>query len=115
MNKIVMLLIAAGIVCVAGTAEAKKAKKKAPQPSPKTYAEVVTILDTDADGKISKAEFIAAAPSEKIKAAKEANFTKLDTDGDEFLSEAEFNAAPKASAKKGGKKGGKKGKGKKQK
>ena len=44
-------------------------------------------MDSDKDGKVSKAEFVAH---------KEAKFKKVDTDSDGFLSQAEMDAAKKA-------------------
>lgn len=52
-------------------------------------------LDTDADGRISEAEFVSWKTSGKrtTEAEAVAKFSRFDSDGDGFVLEAEYNAA----------------------
>lgn len=61
-------------------------------------------LDTNADGSLSKEEFIAPAKDEAQKTRMVARFTTLDKDGDGKLTQAEMAAGRAAHAKKGKKK-----------
>jgi len=58
--------------------------------------------DTDGDGKVSQAEYIASVKDKMDEAAAKAKFTELDKDKNGSLSREEFNAG--AGEKKGGKK-----------
>ena len=57
--------------------------------------------DTDGNGKVSQAEFVAAMKDKGDAAAVKARFAKMDKDSDGSLTQEEFNAG---AAKKGGKK-----------
>jgi hypothetical protein len=102
-----MLLVAVGVVCAVGSAEAKKAKKTAKKtaPAPRLFAD----LDVNADTQVSKEEFVTAKLEKGIELQTKI-FTELDTDLDGFLTETEYEAInePTAPVKKGKK--GKKGK-----
>ena len=52
-------------------------------------------LDTDADGRISEAEFVSwkTSGSRTTEAEAMAKFTKFDSNGDGWIIEAEYNAA----------------------
>jgi hypothetical protein len=54
--------------------------------------------DTDADGKISKAEFVTAktADGKVSEEQAEEKFVKADTDADGYLTQAEYDAAREA-------------------
>jgi Ca2+-binding EF-hand superfamily protein len=58
--------------------------------------------DTDGDGKVSQAEYVAFAKGKMDDAAAKAKFAELDKNKDGSLSREEFNAG--AGGKKGGKK-----------
>lgn len=75
-------LLSLVLICSFGSLQAKKSKG----------GDGFSKLDTDNDGKISKAEFIAGA-KDKVKAEKK--FSKLDKDSDGFLSKEELSAAKK--------------------
>jgi len=53
---------------------------------PPTFEELIEKMDTNEDGKLSKAE---------IKGPLKKNFDKIDTDEDGFITEEEFKKAPK--------------------
>ncbi len=57
--------------------------------------------DTDANGQVSKAEFVAAktADGKKTAAEVEAKFAKMDTNADGILTDAEYTAAKEAWTK----------------
>jgi hypothetical protein len=61
-----------------------------------------TAADTDGDGKVSQAEYLASVKGKVDDAAAKAKFAELDKDKDGSLSREEFAAG--ASEKKGGKK-----------
>ena len=86
---------------------ADQAKKKGP----------FVVADTDGNGSVSKAEYVAAMAGKLDKAAAETRFGTLDKNKDGSLDRQEFNAG--AGEKKGGDKGDKaddkKGGGKKKK
>ena len=62
---------------------------------PPSFSQILTELDQDEDGKISKTE--AKGPLKN-------DFAKIDANEDGFISEAEFDEAPKPKGKPGGKK-----------
>jgi Ca2+-binding EF-hand superfamily protein len=93
MKKVLMLLVAVGVVCAVGSAEAEKAKKTG-EKKVRLFAD----LDINADGKLGKEEFITAK-KEKAQAIQTALFTKSDTDKDGFLTEKEYAAAAKGKKK----------------
>jgi Ca2+-binding EF-hand superfamily protein len=71
---------------------ADEAKKKGP----------FMAADTDNDGKVTLAEYVAAVKGKQDEAAAKAKFAELDTDKNGSLSREEFNAG--AGGKKGEKK-----------
>jgi Ca2+-binding EF-hand superfamily protein len=93
MKKVLMLLVAVGVVCAVGSAEAEKAKKTG-EKKVRLFAD----FDINADGKIDKEEYVVAK-QEKGKTAQTARFIKLDTDKDGFLTETEYAAGSKSAAK----------------
>ena len=58
--------------------------------------------DTDGDGKVSLAEYVASVKGKMDEPAAKAKFAELDTDKDGSLSRQEFNAG--AGVKQGGRK-----------
>lgn len=60
-----------------------------------------TGADTDGDGKVSQAEFVASVKGRLDETAAKARFAELDKNGDKSLSREEFAAG---ADKKGGKK-----------
>ncbi len=72
------VLLSLVLICSAGSLQAKNAKGLK--------------LDTDGDGKVSLAEFVAG---KKDKAKAEKAFTKLDKNSDGFLSKEELEGAKK--------------------
>lgn len=52
-------------------------------------------MDTDKDGKVSKAEYLAAMKGKGDDAKAEARFKTLDKNGDGFLTQEEFAAGQK--------------------
>jgi Ca2+-binding EF-hand superfamily protein len=85
--------------------QANAAEEKKAPPTPEEKAAMFTKKDADADGKLTKEEFLAKVKEEN-KAKMEANFTKLDKDADGALTKDEYlgTAAGKAKAKGKGKK-----------
>lgn len=57
--------------------------------------EIIKKLDTDKDGKVSKAEFLASPQAKKDEAKATERFGKLDKNTDGFITQEEFSAAPK--------------------
>ncbi|AWV97524.1 EF-hand domain-containing protein [Arcticibacterium luteifluviistationis] len=57
-----------------------------PQGGPPTYAQLLTEMDANKDGKLSKAE---------IKGPLQNDFSKVDSNSDGFISKSEFENAPK--------------------
>ena len=68
------------------------------KPKQERVAKRVENLDTDGDGKISKAEFETAQAERKTKRSerKAEMFKKLDTNGDGTISQEEWDAAKEA-------------------
>ena len=93
LNKLLIIGLSSALLAV--TASAEKGKQKGPKGPQKTFAEA----DTDADGKVSEAEYIVGAKD--ADGAKE-RFAKKDKDQDSFLSKEEYEA--KGPKKKGPKK-----------
>jgi Ca2+-binding EF-hand superfamily protein len=91
----------ANIILVAAAFATTNAFAQQPNPEPKKELSAAAgrfaKMDTDKDGKISLAEFTAAAkkPENASKA-----FTNRDTDKDGSLSEKELSAKPAGGAKK---------------
>ena len=56
--------------------------------------------DTDHDGKVSQAEFVAAAKGKRNESKAADTFAKMDTNKDGFLTPDEFNKASSDTAKK---------------
>jgi Ca2+-binding EF-hand superfamily protein len=52
-------------------------------------SQVLAMMDRDGDGKVSRQEFVAAAPPEVGQAASATTFGRLDRDGDGFLTRDE--------------------------
>ncbi len=77
-----------------------------PRPSPE---EIFKKLDADADGFISKDEFMASPRAQENKEKAEARFTELDADKDGKLSKDEFMAGHKKGDRPPGKGGDKPG------
>ena len=90
----VALMISASFALAAEGEKPKGGKPKLPP------EEVFKKKDTNADGKLSKDEFLAGAKDDAAKAKMDTQFTAKDKDKDGFLSLDEFKPAPK---KKGGK------------
>lgn len=84
MNKNWILGAAFAAFLAAPAAFAQDEPPKGPPPPGAQHARMMEKIDTDGDGKISKAEFTAA---------QEERFTKTDTDGDGFLSPEEMKAS----------------------
>lgn len=76
----ILTAMLAGVICI-GTADAKGRSRKPPVDQFKK-------LDTNHDGKLSKAEFLAGGGSAD-------QFTKLDKNGDGFLDRYEFSMSHK--------------------
>jgi Ca2+-binding EF-hand superfamily protein len=93
MKKVLMLLVAVGAVCAAGSVEAKKAVTKQ-APAPRLFAD----LDVNADGQVAKEEFVTAV-QKAGQTIQTALFIKLDSDKDDFLTEKEYAAGSKPAAK----------------
>lgn len=74
------------------SAEGDKAK---PKMNPE---EMVKRLDTDKDGKVSKAEFLASPNAKKDEAKATERFGKMDKDSDGFLTKEEMTPKKKKDA-----------------
>lgn len=90
---VVLAVVAAVAFSAAARAEEGKAvkEKKAPK-------SLMTRLDTNSDGKVSKEEYVAGFPNAKNKEGLEKKFAKLDKDSDGSLTPAELT--PPAKEKK---------------
>jgi len=66
-------------------------KPQGGQQGPPNFAQLLTEMDTDKDGKLASSE--AKGPLKD-------NFSTIDTDGDGFITNAEFDKAPKPEGKK---------------
>lgn len=91
-SSILVALLASLSLAVAADEAKPKAKAKVDP------AAAFAKMDKNADGKLSKDEFLASAKDDAAKAKKEQQFTAKDTDKDGFVSKEEFLAKP---AKKG--------------
>ena len=80
MKKVLMALMAVGVVCAVGSAEAKKDAKA---PATTSLSKGQAKLDTNKDGKLSKEECAARAPLAKV-------FVKKDINKDGFLTPNEL-------------------------
>lgn len=56
--------------------------------------------DTNGDGKVSQAEYVASVKGKQDDKAAKARFAELDTDKDGFLSQQEYSAGQKSKKKK---------------
>lgn len=94
LNKLIIVGLSSLLLTAVSSA---KPDEKGPKGPKKTFEEV----DTDKDGKISEAEFVAVGKNaEKAKAI----FAKKDKDGDGFLNKEEFAKSKGKGKKKGPKK-----------
>jgi hypothetical protein len=92
-SSILVALLAS--VSLAVAADEAKPKAKAKVDPAAAFAK----MDKNADGKLSKEEFVGTPKDDAAKAKKEAQFTAKDTDKDGFLSKEEFLAKPAKKAK----------------
>jgi hypothetical protein len=94
MKSIVTLLTVLGLASFSFAAEgdAKKPQGGKPKMSP---ADMFKKLDKDANGSVSKEEFLASPGAKKDAAKAETAFGKKDKDANGSLSMEEFAAAPK--------------------
>ena len=79
-----LVLLAAGTAVSIGWAAAAQTASDTPRRTPDP-ARIVARLDTDRDGKISRAEWTSAGRNER-------GFSRGDADADGFLTVAEFRA-----------------------
>ncbi len=69
----------------------KSATSGQTKPAPPSVTELLTKMDSDNDGKLSKAE---------VKGPLANDFSKIDTNSDQFLSKEELEKAPKPNGQK---------------
>jgi hypothetical protein len=91
-KRILLAAVAVALSLPLASHAADESKKKGP----------FMAADTDGDGKISQAEYVAAVKGKMDDKAAKAKFADLDKNNDKSLSREEFNAG--AGEKKGGKK-----------
>lgn len=91
-NKVIYL----GVLLTAFISLNSKAFAQGPpqgkQQGPPNFSELLSKMDTDKDGKLSK---------EEIDGPLKKDFTKVDTNSDGFITKEEFDKAPKPKGKKG--------------
>lgn len=97
------LVVALAVLAAGYGMQTNAAEEKKTPPTPEEKAAQFTRKDADADGKLTKEEFLAKVKEEN-KAKMETLFAKLDKDADGSLTKDEFIGAVKGKGKGKGKK-----------
>lgn len=99
MKVITSLLAILALSAVTSFAAEGDAPKKPAGDKPKlSPEEMITKLDTDKDGKVSKVEFLASPQAKKDEAKATARFGKMDKNSDGFLTKEEMTPKKKKDA-----------------
>ncbi len=100
MSKISKISIAVAVAALVLTAQPSWAEEAAGSRQGRgghNPGQMMQQMDTDGDGSVSKAEFLAGA---------EARFTKMDKNGDGVLTKDDMPARPEGGRRGGGRRGG---------